>query len=309
MFHLIPTDLSIDFLKISKPFTWASLLFVAFSVVLIFTKGLNYGIDFTGGAEIQVMVPQDWDIARVRGALEKGGLEKATVIGIEGERREFLIKTQVEGGESDMGAKVEKALSAELQPSQYEIQKVDVVGPQAGDELRFSAIFSVLAAAIGILIYITFRFDFRFAPGIVRALVFDVITTIGFWILMGKEFNLSTVAALLTIAGYSCNDTVVIYDRIREYSRTGGDLYAIVNRSLNLNLGRTVLTATFTNFVVVSFWLWGGPVLSDFALVMLIGFTVSIFSTIFVSTPLVMYMEKRAHAKDKNSGNPEPRHA
>lgn len=311
MFQLIPTDINIDFLKISKPFTWASLLFVALSVVLLFTKGLNYGIDFTGGAEVQISVPQEWDITHVRNALEKGGLDKATVIGIESSRREFLIKTQIEDEKTDIGAQVEKALAAELKPGQYEVEKVDMVGPQAGDELRFSAIFSVLAAALGILIYITFRFDFRFAPGIVRALVFDVITTIGVWILLGKEFNLFTVAALLTIAGYSCNDTVVIYDRIREYSRTGGDLYAIVNRSLNLNLGRTVLTAMFTNFVVVSLWLLGGPVLSDFALVMLIGFTVSIFSTIFVSTPLVMYMEKRAQAKenDKKTGSPEPRHA
>lgn len=183
------------------------------------------------------------------------------------------------------------------------------MGPQAGEELRFSAIFSVLAAALGILIYITFRFDFRFAPGIVRALLFDVISTLGIWILIGKEFNLSTVAALLTIAGYSCNDTIVIYDRIRDFSKShsGMSLYDVVNKSINLNLGRTILTVLCTNFVVVSLWLLGGPVLGDFALAMLIGFSISVPSTIFVANPMVMYMEKRIHAKDQK--NPQPRHA
>lgn len=312
MFQLIPTDLNIDFLKISKPFVWASTLFVVASVVLLFTKGLNYGIDFTGGAEVQVEVPQDWQIAQVRESLAKGGLEKATVIEIENAtRNEFLIKTQIENEQTNVGEMVDKALAAALKPDQYQVQKVDIVGPQAGEELRFSAIFSVLAAAIGILIYITFRFDFRFAPGIVRALIFDVISTLGIWILLGKEFNLSTVAALLTIAGYSCNDTIVIYDRIRDYTKGhGGDtLYNVVNRSINLNLGRTFLTVICTNFVVVSLWLLGGPVLGDFALAMLIGFTVSVFSTIFVANPMVMYMEKRIQAKDGKDRTPQPRHA
>src|SRR5690606_25129993 len=115
---------------------------------------------------------------------------------------------------------VNNILGAQLSAEQYEVLKVDVVGPQAGEELSYSAIISLIASAIFILIYITFRFDIRYAPGIVRALVFDVICTVGIWILLGKEFNLSIVAALLTIAGYSCNDTVVIYDRIRDWSKT-----------------------------------------------------------------------------------------
>lgn len=300
MFHLIPTNLSIDFLKISRPFVLASTAFVIFSLVLVFTKGLNYGIDFTGGAEVQVEVPKTWDIGKLRDSLKAGGMNDATVIAMESAtRQEFLIKTQVDEKKTNIGDQVAAILAAHLKPEEYSIHKVDVVGPQAGEELRFSALFSVLAAALGILIYITFRFDFRFAPGIVRALLFDVIATLGVWILLGKEFNLSTVAALLTVAGYSCNDTIVIYDRIRDFgkSHTGMSLYDIVNKSINLNLGRTVLTVLCTNFVVVSFWLLGGPVLGDFALCMLIGFTISIISTIFVANPMVIYMEKRkAHA-------------
>lgn len=300
MFHLIPTNLSIDFLKISRPFVMASTAFVIFSLVLVFTKGLNYGIDFTGGAEVQVEVPKAWDIGKLRDTLKAGGMPDATVIAMESAtRQEFLIKTQVDEKKTNIGDQVSAILATHLKPEEFSIHKVDVVGPQAGEELRFSALFSVFAAALGILIYITFRFDFRFAPGIVRALLFDVIATLGVWILIGKEFNLSTVAALLTVAGYSCNDTIVIYDRIRDFgkSHTGMSLYDIVNKSINLNLGRTVLTVLCTNFVVVSFWLLGGPVLGDFALCMLIGFTISIISTIFVANPMVIYMEKRkAHA-------------
>lgn len=313
MFQLIPTNLNIDFLKISKPFVWASTLFVVASIVLLFTKGLNYGIDFTGGAEVQVEVPKDWDTGKVREALDKGGLPEASVIRIEDSgRQEFLIKTQVKDDQTtNVGEQIEKVFLSQLKAGEFQIQKVDVVGPQAGEELRYSAIISVLAAAIGILIYITFRFDFRFAPGIVRALLFDVISTLGIWILLDKEFNLSTVAALLTIAGYSCNDTIVIYDRIRDYSKSPGkdSMYEIVNKSINLNLGRTFLTVICTNFVVVSLWLLGGPVLGDFAFAMLIGFTVSVFSTIFVANPMVMYMEGRRVGKEGNPPSTREKHA
>ena len=303
MLHLIPTNLNVDFLKISKPFIVGSTIFVALSILLLFTKGLNYGIDFTGGAEVQIEVPNTWDIGKLRGNLKNVGLADATVIEIEEpNRKQFLIKTQVDPEKTkNVADQVEKALSSELKAGEYKINKVDVVGPQAGEELRVSAIMSVLGAALGILIYITFRFDFRFAPGIVRALLFDVIATIGCWIVIGKEFNLSTVAALLTIAGYSCNDTIVIYDRIRDFTKSHPNmsLYEIVNKSINLNLGRTVLTVLCTNFVVVSLWLLGGPVLGDFALAMLIGFSISIPSTIFVANPMVMYMEKRRESKER----------
>lgn len=315
MFHLIPTTLNYDFLKMSRPFVWASTAFVALSLVLLFKPGLNYGIDFTGGAEVQVSVPGAWDTGKLRDTLKGGGMPEAQVIKIEDStRNEYIVKTQVESDKTEnVGDQIRKILSAQLKDGDYQIEKADQVGPQAGEELRFSAILSVFMAALGILIYITFRFDFRFAPGIVRALLFDVIATLGVWILIRREFNLSTVAALLTVAGYSCNDTIVIYDRIRDYQRSHPNmsLYDIVNRSINLNLGRTVLTVLCTNFVVVSLWLLGGPVLGDFALCMLIGFSISIPSTIFVANPMVMYMEKRMHAKEEaaKAKTPTPKHA
>ncbi|HEY8279575.1 MAG TPA: protein translocase subunit SecF [Bdellovibrionota bacterium] len=314
MFHLIPTTLNYDFLKMSRPFVWLSTAFVLISFLLLYKPGLNYGIDFTGGAEVQVSAPAGWDTAKLREALKAGGMTEAGVIKIEDSKRnEYIIKTQVDSEKTkNVSEDVARILGAQLKPEEYQIEKADQVGPQAGEELRFSAILSVLMAALGILIYITFRFDFRFAPGIVRALLFDVIATLGVWVLMRREFNLSTVAALLTVAGYSCNDTIVIYDRIRDFQKSHPNmsLYDVVNRSINLNLGRTVLTVLCTNFVVVSLWLLGGPVLGDFAFCMLIGFSISIPSTIFVANPMVMYMEKRIHAKEaKASKNPQPKHA
>ncbi|MGZ3651593.1 MAG: protein translocase subunit SecF [Bdellovibrionota bacterium] len=319
MFHLIPTTLNYDFLKMSRPFVWASTAFVIASFVLLLKPGLNYGIDFTGGAEVEVSAPATWDTGKLRDTLKGGGMGDAQVIKIEDSKRnEYLIKTQVDAEKTqNVGDMVRVILSKTLKEGEYQIEKADQVGPQAGEELRSSAILSVLMAALGILIYITFRFDFRFAPGIVRALLFDVIATLGVWIIIRREFNLSTVAALLTVAGYSCNDTIVIYDRIRDYQKTHPNmsLYDIVNRSINLNLGRTVLTVLCTNFVVVSLWMLGGPVLGDFALCMLIGFSISIPSTIFVANPMVMYMEKRIHAKEdraKAAGKaaaPSPKHA
>lgn len=307
MYHIIPTNLNIDFLKMSRPFIMASTVFVLFSLVLLFTKGPNYGIDFTGGAEMILEVPQDWDTGKIRDALDGGGIKDATVIAVENSStRQFIVKTQTNPEKTKNLAEIVKGiLTKQLTEDKFKILKVDVVGPQAGEELRYSALMSVFMAALGILIYITFRFDVRFAPGIVRSLLFDVIATLGVWILIGKEFNLSTVAALLTIAGYSCNDTIVIYDRIRDFTKThpGMSLTDIVNRSINLNLGRTFLTVLCTNFVVVSLWLLGGPVLGDFALAMLIGFSISIPSTIFVANPMVLYMENRVAkqeaAKDK----------
>lgn len=301
MIKLIPSDLNIDFLKISRPFVIASTIGVLASLVGVFYPGLNYGIDFTGGAEVHLKVPEGWDIGKLRNQLEQESIKDPLVVQIgEPSMHEFLVKLQASADQLKVvSERVDGALKKAIPAGQYEIKKVDVVGPQAGSNLKVSAILSLFYAAVGIVIYIAFRFDFRFAPGILRALLFDLVSTMGIWILMGKEFNLTILAALLTIAGYSCNDTIVIYDRIRDYSKLypNKPLEEIVNRSINQNLGRTVLTVLCTLFVVVSLWLLGGSVLGDFALCMLIGFFISIFSTIFVANTLVVYMEKRHRAK------------
>lgn len=313
MIQLIRHDLNIDFLKMSKPFVWASMLAVVLSIAGVFTKGLNFGIDFTGGAEVQVKAPASWDISQLRTALAKGELRDAIVIQLgDPADHQYLIKIQTNADQiKNISEKVEGIIKGQAGGAEFAIERVDVVGPQAGDELRTSAIVSVLMAALGILIYITFRFDTRFAPGLVRALLLDVIITVGVWVLLQKEFTLTTVAALLTIAGYSCNDTIVIYDRIRDFSKLhpNWSLYEIVNRSINLNLGRTIITVGATLFMVISLWLLGGPIIGDFAFAMLIGFSISVISTIFVANPMVIYMETRRHHNDKSTPAKTPKHA
>lgn len=301
MIHLIKPSINIDFLGMSKPFVVASTIAALLSIVGIFTKGLNYGIDFTGGAEVQVKVPETWDTTKLRSVLDAGGMGEASLVQIgEPQDHEFLLKLQRPAEKlSAVSAEVETVFQKNADAKSFEVLRVDVVGPQAGANLRSSALLSILYAAVGILVYIGIRFDFKYAPGVVRALLVDVIITLGVWILLQKEFNLTVLAGLLTLAGYSCNDTIVIYDRIRDYSKMHPDwtIEQAINRSINQNLGRTFLTVICTLFVVVSIWLLGGPVLSDFGLTLLIGMIISVFSTIFVANPMLLYLEKRRLAK------------
>lgn len=301
MIQLISPNLNIDFLGKSKPFIFLSTALAIGSIVLLFTKGLNYGIDFTGGAEVQVRAPQGWDIGKVRSELDGGGLKDPRVVQIgDAAGNEYLIRVQADAENlTHVSETVSKILTEKGGAGSFEIKRADVVGPAAGATLRSSAILSFLYAMICIVAYIAIRFDIRYAPGVVRALAIDVTTTVGIWVIMGWEFNLTVLASLLTIAGYSCNDTIVIYDRIRDYTKSHPDwsLEQAINRSTNLNLGRTILTTVCTLMVVVSLWLLGGPVLGDFALPMLIGFTVSIPSTLFVATPMIVFMEKRRLAQ------------
>jgi preprotein translocase subunit SecF len=306
--HLINPNLNVDFLGKSKPFVWLSTIAAILSLVGLFTKGLNYGIDFTGGTEVQLKVPADWDIGKLRDAISTGGIKEPKVVQIgTPEDHEYLVKVQSSPENlNQVSAQVSQILSAKMPADAFKVEKVDVVGPQAGANLRTSAVLSIFYAALCILIYITFRFDSRYAPGMIRALAVDVIITLGVWVLLQREFNLTVLASLLTVAGYSCNDTIVIYDRIRDYTRSHPHwkIEDSINKSINQNLGRTILTVLCTLFVVVSLWLLGGPVLSDFALPMLIGFTISIPSTIFVANPMVLFMEKRRLAKIKLMGAP-----
>lgn len=301
MIKFIPSNLNIDFLKIGKPFVLASTVGVILSIILLITPGLKYGIDFTGGAEVQLKLPTAWDTEKLRTSLIDGGIKDPVIVQLgEVQSNEYLVKIQTTPDQLKViSEEVNGILLKGIPDHSFEVKKVDVVGPQAGNTLKTSAFLSVFYAAIGIMIYIAFRFDVRFAPGMLRALLFDVIATLGIWVLLGKEFNLNTLAALLTIAGYSCNDTIVIYDRIRDYAKSHPKwpLEQVVNRSINQNLGRTILTVLCTLFVVVSLWILGGPVLADFAFCMFIGFVISIFSTIFVANTMVVYMEKRRIAR------------
>jgi len=309
MFELIRPGTKIDF--VGKRTLWLGLSVVAIvgTLILLFTKGLNYGIDFTGGAEVQVKIHQNWDIGHLRDELEKGDLKgiKVQQIG-DPAADEFLVKAQ--GDEKSLNLisqHVSETLLKSLKPGEFEIQRVDVVGPAAGSSLRMSGFLSMFYALLCILIYVTVRFDYRYSPGAVLALLHDTMLTLGIFVLTQKQFDLQILAALLALIGYSNNDTIIVYDRVRETVHTHPELTIdqAVNRAINETLGRTILTSLCTFITVFFLWLLGGKVIEDFAFTLMVGIVVGTYSSIFVASSIVIsithYHDRKAL---RNAGKP-----
>jgi len=304
MFELIRPGTQIDFAGKRHFFAGLSIVSVIAALALFFVKGLNYGIDFTGGAEVQIRAPQGWDIGRVRDEMSRGDLRglKVVQLGDSRESAEFLIKAQ--GAETELNQvsqKVEQVLAKGSGPGQYEIKRVDVVGPAAGSTLRKSGFLSMFYALLCILIYVALRFDVRYAPGAVLALFHDTAITIGVFILTQKQFDLLTLAALLALIGYSNNDTIIVYDRVREtlHAEPKLSIEAAVNKATNETLGRTILTSLTTFLSAGALWLFGGPVIHDFAFTFMIGIVIGSYSSIFVASSLVIYI---THYRQKRAG-------
>jgi preprotein translocase subunit SecF len=310
MLELIRPGTQIDF--VGKRHIWVgiSIVGVIATFILLFTKGLNYGIDFTGGAEVQLHVPTSWDIGKVRDELEKGGIEDAKVqqIGLP-EASQYLVKVQ--GDESSLNqtsGKVKDVLGKSLKSNEFEIQRVDVVGPAAGSSLRMSGFLSMFYALVCILVYVTIRFDYRYSPGAVLALFHDTVVTLGIFIITQKQFDLQILAALLALIGYSNNDTIIVFDRVREtaHANPGYTIEQSVNRAINETLGRTILTSLSTFMTVFALWLFGGKVIEDFSFTLMVGIVVGTYSSIFVASSIVImishYHDKKAQqAKIKGS--------
>jgi preprotein translocase subunit SecF len=307
MFTLIKPHTNFDFM--GKRHFWAvtSIILVIASFVLIFTKGLNYGVDFRGGIEINVRFNDPKvSSAEIRSLMKEveAGDVQVQQFGGDSKINEFLIR--VEGSEANLNT-ITKDIQAKLESKYakdtYEVRKIDIVGPKVGRELKMGGIYSLLYAMLGIFIYIAIRFDYRFAPGAVIATLHDIIITVAVFSLTGTQFTLSTVAAILTIAGYSVNDTVVIYDRIRETftKQKGTPLDKVINTAVNETLSRTILTSVVTMLVVVMLLIFGGTTLWDFSLALAVGIVVGTYSSIFVASTVVLftgnYMEKRKMAK------------
>lgn len=309
----------IDFVGKRAYFIGLSVVMMAATGVLFFKKGLNYGIDFTGGAEVEIKAPLGFDISKVRDVLANGGLKEARVVQVgEDISRHFLIKAQ--GDDSSLQKVSEtvqaaflKAISqgasaespgvdtkAELKQADFEVLRADVVGPAAGESLRTAGFLSMLYALICILIYVTIRFDARYSPGAVLALFHDTVITIGIFILTQKQFDLQILAAILALIGYSNNDTIIVYDRIRETlaSQPGLAITTAVNRSINETLQRTILTSLTTMLSVVALYFFGGPVIRDFAFTLIVGIFVGTYSSIFIASSFIVYFtqwqERRA---------------
>jgi preprotein translocase subunit SecF len=213
---------------------------------------------------------------------------------------EFLIRVEGEEKELDKLTKsIQKTLEEKYGKDTHEIRRIDIVGPKVGSELRRDGFYSIIYALVGILIYIAFRFDYKFSPGAVAALIHDVVITLGIFSLLQYQFTLSTIAALLTIIGYSLNDTIVVYDRIRETmgKLKGTVLESVINKALNETLSRTLLTSLTTLIVVAMLLIFGGSVIRDFAFALMIGVLVGTYSSIFIASPVLINMDRILNKK------------
>ena len=283
-------NLHIDFMKYRKLALTISLVLVIASIFLLLTRGLNLGIDFTGGNVVQVEFTERPDITKVREVIS-GVVAREAMIQNFGEKG-IIIRTNEDTEESRQN--VVKALQANF--ADMKVTGFEKVGPVVGGELRRQAIIGVTIALIAILIYITIRFQFRFAVVSVVPLVHDVIIALGFFSLSQMEISSSFIAAILTIVGYSLNNTIIILDRVREnwgtLSREG--IVNLVNKSLNQTLGRTINTTLTTLFPVIALCVWGGPVLMAFSYAMLVGIIAGTWSSMFVATGLLCeWQDKR----------------
>jgi preprotein translocase SecF subunit len=297
-FRFIPDRTTIPFLRFERAGYAISAALVLLSLVLLPIKGLNLGIDFRGGILIEVRMPgAAADLGAMRATL--GGLGLGEVALQEfGEPTDVLIRIERQAGdeEAQLAAvdQVKAALAAQF-GEDVSYRRVEFVGPKVSGELLWAGTQAVIYALIAILAYIWFRFEWQFGIGAVVALVHDVILTLGIFSLLGLEFNLSTVAALLTIVGYSLNDTVVIYDRVRENLRRYKTmaLPVLLDRSINETLARTVMTALTTLVALTALFVFGGPVIRGFTFAMIWGVLVGTYSTIFVATPLLLHLNLR----------------
>jgi preprotein translocase subunit SecF len=292
-----------DFLGKAKPFAFLSVVISVFSLIFISVKGFNYGIDFAGGTEVQVQFTESVPTGKVRSFTEEMGYKKASVQSFGEGENEFLIRLETIKGKTEketnelinaMIKKVTQGLSSSFSSEGAVIRKVDSVGPQVGAELKRNGLLAAFYSLLMILIYVALRFDYKFAPGAVFCLFHDAVITLGIFSLFGREVNVQTMAAILTIIGYSLNDTIVTFDRIRENEVVFRDmkLYGIINRSLNDVLSRTLLTSVTTLIAVGAMYFLAGGVIRDFAFTLGIGIIVGTYSSIYVASPLVLLADR-----------------
>lgn len=275
-----------------------SLVMIATSIGLFVTKGLNYGVDFRGGAEVQVKFANAISLKDLRNSIEKQGFKSSSVqsIGDDGSN-EFLIK--VSGNEKNLNEvtdRITRMLVTDFTSLQPEIQKTDIVGPKAGEQLRISGFQAMAWALLMIMVYIALRFDYKYSPGAIVALLHDVLIIIGIFILTDKEFSLQIVGALLAVIGYSVNDTVVVYDRVREHEEKSASkgLVGQINLALNETLTRTILTSITTLLVSSVMYFMGGAGIEDFFFAICLGVIIGTYSSIFVAAPTVLFLDKFA---------------
>jgi len=307
MFRLkiVPDTASFDFLRYMPAATALSGLMVAASVLLFALVGLNLGIDFKGGILIEARSGQKADIAALRADLGRLNLGDMSIQSF-GSENDVLIRVQRQQGDERAQMQAIEGITAALGNS-YEVRRTEFVGPTVGAELAQNGILAVCCALAAIMFYIWFRFEWQFSVAALLALTHDVLTTIGLFSLTGFEFNLATLAAILTIAGYSINDTVVVFDRVRETLRKykSWQQTRILNKALNETLSRTVMTSVTTALALIAITVFGGAVLRDFALAMLWGVGIGTYSSVFIAVGIISRFDLK-RSDDEDNAVPVP---
>ena len=281
-----------DFMSKKVPFLGLSAILVVASLVLLLTKGLNFGIDFEGGTLVQVKYEQKAPIDKIRDVLNQTGTYKNSSITEFGSPEEVVIR--IASSSASVANDIGDEIRGILKPTgDFEVRRVDIVGPKVGGELREKGIMAFSLAIIVILAYVSYRFEWRFAVASILALVHDVVIALGAISLFNVEVNLDILAAVLTILGYSLNDTIIVFDRIREGVQTSKQsvLDKIVNESVSKTLSRTTLTSLTTFFVVVTLYIFGGEIINGFAFTLLVGVIVGTYSSIFIAASFLVLLK------------------
>jgi len=300
---------NIDFMRWHMLGFGLSLVMTFGSIVLFLVQGLNYGIDFSGGTLIEARTAGGpADLGKLRADLDTLGLGEVQVQGF-GAPDEVLIRLSRQPGSDQAQEKAVAAVKQKLGTT-VEYRRTEVVGPTVGAELIQAGVIATVLALFAIMLYVWFRFEWQFGVGAMLSTLHDTVTTVGLFALLQIEFNLTTLAAILTIAGYSINDTVVIYDRVRETMRRNRsmDFRTLINKSLNETLSRTILTVSTVALAVLSLLVFGGEVLRGFSIAMLWGIVVGTYSSLFIAAPLLFYIRPKQSARaasDQVAAEPE----
>jgi preprotein translocase subunit SecF len=282
---------NIDFMAQRRTGLWVSSILTLITVLLLVFRGLNFGIDFTGGVLVEVHYPQTVALDEVREALGKGGYERA-VVQYFGTSLDVLIRLPPapDGDQSKVSTAILDALGSEA--AGIELRRIEFVGPQVGQELTEKGGLAMLFAFLGIMAYIAFRFEWKFSVGCVAALVHDVMMTLGFLSLFQVEFDLTTLGAILALIGYSNNETVVIYDRVREnlIAQRRASIHEVVNLSINQTLLRSIITHLTTLLVLTALLILGGASVHSFSVALIFGVIVATYSSIYISTGMAIVL-------------------
>ena len=291
--ELVKPGININFVGAMKWCVIFSLVLTMLCVVSFLWKGFTYGIDFAGGTLVQIKFKQETSADGIRKVMTGIGIKDAIIqpFGV----NEVVVRTAESTSDvKGLAGRIEEALNAAYGKGNLEVQRVEVVGPKVGKDLTKKAILAVVFSWVGMLIYIAFRFELRFAVGGIVGVIHDVIVVLGIFSLLEKEFTLTIVAALLTIIGYSIHDTIVVFDRVRENipKNSKKDLPTIMNESINQTLSRTILTSFTVVLVVAVLYVFGGAVINDFAFALLVGVIFGTYSSVFIASPVVLAWEK-----------------